>query len=150
MRSKEAVVILALSLARCGTDAQGRDPVITAVVGSTQEMPFHGPGGPGSEPMSITFRWTVLLTATDGGETRVGLVHTRIRERQSGEVLTVETGPEKHGGRLRPNSTLEVAQQAGGFFSSSLYPGSWDAVTTVEVTYPSGRADRLDVPFAFQ
>ncbi|PYQ15281.1 MAG: hypothetical protein DMF79_19960 [Acidobacteria bacterium] len=40
-------------------------------------------------------------------------------------------------GRLLPNGTLEVAQQVG-FFSSSLYPDSWDAVTTVELTYPSG------------
>lgn len=73
-----------------------------------------------------------------------------VRDECTGEVLTVETGPEKHGGRLLPNGTLEVAQQVGGFFGSSLYPGSWDAVTTVELTYPSGRADRLDVPFAFQ
>jgi hypothetical protein len=136
-------VILALSLARCGTDVQGQDPVISAVVVSPQEMPFHGPGGPGTSPISITFSWTMILAVSGGRQAKVGLVQTQVRERQSGEILTIETGPEKHGGLLRANGVLEVPQRVGGFFDSSLFPGSWAGFTTVEVTYPSRRTDKL-------
>ena len=150
MRKHGIVIILALSLARCGASVQSQDPVVSAAVRSPEEIPFHGPGGPGTEPMSISFRWTVILTASDGGEATVGLIHTQVRERQSGEILTIETGPERHGGRLPANGTLEVSQQAGGFFSSSNYPGTWDALTTVEVTYPSRKADKLELSFTFK
>jgi hypothetical protein len=97
--------------------------------------------------MYIGFNWTVLVSAADGPESHIGMVVTRVTERTSGTVLTNEDGPL---GALSGGGRLEVKQGASGFFSSSLYPGEWTGITTVEVSHASGRSETLTASFAFK
>src|SRR5262245_66321900 len=64
----------------CGTSGE---PVVTAEITSASKMPFHGPGGPGSEPMSITFTWTVVVRSAAGPECQVDRIATELSEPQS-------------------------------------------------------------------
>ena len=86
---------LGLLLALCAPTGCGGagDPVVTVEVTSRSKMPFHGPGGPGSEPMSITFMWTVVVRSTEGPDCQVDRIATELSEPQSRTVLTAETEP---------------------------------------------------------
>ncbi len=124
------------------------DAVVRVAVTSPTEMPFHGPGGPGTEPMYIGFTWTVAVTASEGADSQVGTVRTRLVESASGTVLPAEGGPL---GTLAGGSTLELAQGASGFFPSSLYSsGKWSGTTTVEVIHGGGRSETLTATFSFR
>lgn len=140
-----AVIGLGLGLAGCGSQEVADAPVAVAIR-SPAEMPFHGPMGPGTEPISIDLRWTVVITAT-GGECQVGAVRTQLTERTSGTVRTTEGGPLGH---LSGLGTLELPQRVSGLFPSSHYPGEWTGVTTVEVLHASGRSETLSVAFTFR
>jgi len=135
---------LCLAAGGCGSEDE---PVVSVAISSPVEMPFHGPGGPGTEPMYIGFTWTVVVSATGGPESYIGMVRTQVTEKTSGTVLTDEDGPL---GTLSGGGRLEAKQGASGFFSSSLYPGAWTAVTTVEVTHAGGRSETLSTSFAFK
>lgn len=130
----------------CGSQEEP-DALVGLEIRSPVEMPFHGPHGPGTEPMYIGFSWTVVVSAAGGPESRIGMVVTQVTERTSGTVLTTEDGPV---GTLSSGGRLEVKQGASGFFASSLYPGDWTGVTTVEVSHASGRSETLTASFAFK
>ena len=110
-------------------------------------MPFHGPGGPGTEPSYLSLTWTVAVTAAGGADSQIGIVRTRVTERVSGTVLTAEGGPL---GLLSGRGKLELPQQVSGLFASSLYPGDLTGITTVEVLHASGRSETLTAAFAFR
>ena len=136
---------LSLALAGCGSQ-EGEDALVTVAISSPVEMPFHGPSGPGTEPIYIGLNWTVVVTAAGSAESQIGIVRTRVTERVSGTVLTAEGGPL---GILRSRGKLELPQQVSGSFPPSLYPGDWTGITTVEVSHASGRSETLSVSFAF-
>ena len=135
-----------LAAAGCGSQEEA-DALVALAISSPVEMPFHGPIGPGTEPVYIGFTWTVVVSAAGSPESHIGMVVTRVTERTSGTVLTAEDGPV---GTLSSGGRLEVKQGASGFFASSLYPGDWTGVTTVEVSHASGRSETLTVSFAFK
>jgi hypothetical protein len=109
-------------------------------------MPFHGTNGPGREPISIAFSWTVVVTASEGASTRVAAVRTEIRERMSGTVVVRETFPARD---LPPAGELRLEEQSGGSFPSALYPGDWAGVTTVQLAHSSGASETLTAAFSF-
>lgn len=125
------------------------DSVVTLTITSTQEIPFHGPAGPGTEPISISFQWTVVLTAAGGPGATVRAIRTELREPNSPSSLAVVMGPEAFSGSLRPGVPLQVVLSAAGFFSSALYPGQWQGNASVDLVHPSGRAETLQVAFSF-
>jgi hypothetical protein len=137
---------LCLAAAGCGSQEAAEAPVGLAI-SSPFEFPFHGPHGPGTDPIYIGFSWTVVVSAGAGPESRIGMVVTRVTERTSGAALTTEDGPL---GTLSGGGRLEVEQETSGFFPSSLYPGDWTAVTTVEVTHASGRSETVSTSFRFR
>ncbi len=150
MRSFGMALVLAVLFSGCGSEpTTGPDPVVSVSVRSATEMPFHGPGGPGSETISITFRWTVTIRA-EGADGTIGTVRTLVRDKPTGTSLSVAMGPESHGGVVKAGGTLDVAQQVGGFFAPGLYPGQWEGVAAVEVIHPSGRSETIEASFAFQ
>ena len=97
--------------------------------------------------MYISFTWTVVVAASGGADSRIGAVRTQLTERTSGTVLTAERDPARS---LRGSEKLELTQQASGTFPSSLYPGDWLGVTTVEVAHGSGRLETLSTSFRFR
>jgi hypothetical protein len=139
---------VALALALCASSSCGTagDPVVTAEVTSGTKMPFHGPGGPGSEPVSITFMWTVVVKSSEGPDCQVDRIATELSEPESRTVLTVETEPHESG-TLPGGGTVQFPQQQGGFFDSALYPRPWNGRTRVDVTCPSRRTDQIEVAF---
>ncbi len=145
---KRSLVLAAASLAAwsCGAPSQP-DTVVALTIASPSQMPFHGPHGPGTEPMYIAFNWTVVLTASGGGNDDVGMVRTRLVDSLSGTVLNTENGPL---GSLAGRGRLELPQQAGRFFPSSLYPGDWSGTTTAEILHRDGRSETLTATFSFR
>jgi hypothetical protein len=127
----------------CGTSGE---PAISAEITSASKMPFHGPGGPGSEPVSITFTWTVVVRSAEGPDCQVDRIATELSEPQSGTVLTADTEPHE-GGRLRGGGAVEFPQGQGGFFNSALYSRPWNGRTQVDVTCPGRPSDHLEVVF---
>ena len=144
-----AVIGLGLGWAGCGSQdpPQVADAVVAVAIRSQVEVPFHGPLGPGTEPISIDLRWTVVITATGGAECQVRAVRTLLTERSSGTARTTEGGPL---GYLPGWGTLELPQRVSGFFPSTHYPGEWTGVTTVEVLHASGRSETLSAAFTFR
>jgi hypothetical protein len=142
------LIVTGMSLAMGGCGSQEEpDASVAVAISATTEMPFHGPGGPGTEPSYLSLRWTVVVTAAEGAESDIGIVRTRVTERASGIVLTAEGGPL---GLLPGRGRLELPQQVSGMFASSLYPGDWTGITTVEVRHASGRSETLTGSFAFR
>jgi hypothetical protein len=90
---------------------------------------------------------TVVVAASEGADSMVGPVRTRLTERASGSVLTAEGGSV---GNLRAGAEVELSQQASGTFPSALYPGDWRGVTTVEVSHRSGGRETISTSFAFR
>lgn len=135
-----------LMLAACGPGEEP-DGSVRVTVTAPLQMPFHGPGGPGTEPMSIAFNWTVVVAASEAADSVVGPIRTRLTERASGAVLTADGGAV---GNLRAGAEVELSQQASGTFPSSLYPGDWQGVTTVEVAHRSGRLETVSTSFTFR
>ena len=117
-------------------------------VKSAQEMPFHGPSGPGTEPMSISFRWIVVLVASAGSGASMGAIHTTLQDSLSSNTLVAATA--STGLFLAPGVPREVSQGASGFFNSAQYPGDWHATVSATVVYPSGRSETLLATFAFR
>jgi hypothetical protein len=146
MRLRLGLVALAMSLLTCGR-AVVPDAVIAVQVVSPTTMPFHGPSGPGTEPISITFRWTVVITASAGTTSRVAVVRTELTERHSGKVLALTTFPASDS--LPGGGELQLAEATSGFFQSSLYPGDWAGVTTAQVAHASGAAETVTASFSF-
>jgi len=136
------VLALALSAVACTSDGP---PVISAEVSLVQKMPFHGPGGPGTEPMSITFSWTVVVTARDSSDCVVRRIGTRLSEPVSGEAVEAESLPAR---TLPDGQAVEIPQQESGFFPSVLYTRPWSGVTDVEVGCPGEPSRGLQVQFA--
>jgi hypothetical protein len=143
-RSLPVLIASCLAIAGCGSEDEA---LVAVAISSPMEMPFHGPGGPGTEPMYIGFTWTVVVSAAGGPDSYIGTVKTQVTERTSGTVLTDEDGPV---GTLSSGGRREVKQGVSGFFSSSLYPGDWTAVTTVEVTHAGGRSETVSTSFGFK
>jgi hypothetical protein len=135
-----------LMVAACGSGGQP-DGSVRLTVNAPVEMPFHGPGGPGTEPMYISFNWTVVVAASEGADIVVGPVRTRLIERASGAVLTAEGGPV---GNVPAGAKVELRQQTSGTFLSSLYPGDWLGVTTVEVSGRNGTLATVSTSFTFR
>jgi hypothetical protein len=152
LRHKTAAALVALAwLAGCDGDSPARpDSVVSLRVASTRQMPFHGPAGPGMEPMSISFQWTVTLTAAGGPGVTILAIRTELREPGFAGRLEVATGPEAFNGHLGPGGTLLVPQSSGGFFSSALYPGQWEGTASVDVLHPNGRAETIETAFSFR
>ncbi len=140
-----ALVAVAASLAACG-DSVAPDAVVALRVVSPLAMPFHGTNGPGREPISITFSWTIVIAASDGAATRVAVVRTVLTERKSGAEVVRETFPSRD---LPPGGELRLEEQSGGSFPSALYPGDWAGVTTVQLAHGSGAAETLTASFSF-
>lgn len=135
---------LCLAAGGCGS---GDEPLVRVAITSPIEMPFHGPGGPGTEPMYIGFTWTVVVSASGGPGSYIGMVRTQVTEKASGVAMADEDGPL---GSLSGGGKLEVEQGASGFFSSSLYPGDWTAVATVEVRHADGRSETVSTSSTFK
>jgi hypothetical protein len=143
VRRNVAALALALSSAfGCG---HAGEQVVAAEVGSVSKMPFHGPGGPGSEPMSITFSWTVVVKSTEGPDCQVDRIDTVLSELESKTVLTADTEPGESG-VLRGGGAAQFRQGQGGFFNSPLYERPWHGQTRVDVTC-SGRSEPIEVGF---
>jgi len=136
-----AVLVLGLCLGSCGSNAT---PVITGEVTAIQKMPFHGPGGPGTEPMSITFMWTVVVRATGGSDCVVQSIQTQITETQSGEAVQADATPNQP---LPDGQAVQFPQQQGGFFSSDLYTRPWNGQSQVEVDCTAGGHQQIAVSF---
>ena len=145
MSKSWALVVLAASLAACG-DSVTPDAVVGLRIVSPLAMPFHGPQGPGGEPISIDFRWTVVIAASEGAAARVTVVRTVLTERRSGAEVVRETFPSRD---LPPGGELRLEEQSGGSFPSELYPGDWAGVTAVQLAHASGAAETLTASFAF-
>lgn len=126
------------------------DSVVTLTITSAREIPFHGPAGPGTEPISISFQWTVVLTTAGGPGATVRAIRTELRESNGPSSLAVATGPEAFNGSLRPGVPLQVVQSAAGFFNSALYPGQWQGNASADIVHPSGRAETLQGAFSFR
>ena len=141
-----AAISAGLFAAACGSGEQA-DGSIRLMIRAPVQMPFHGPGGPGTEPMYIAFNWTVAVAAAEGADSVVGRVRTRLTERASGAVLTADGDAV---GSLGAGAEVELRQQASGPFPSSLYPGDWLGVTTVEVSHRSGRLETVSTSFTFR
>jgi hypothetical protein len=142
---------LAFTVACCAALAVGcerdADSIVSAEVVSVTKMPFHGPNGPGTEPISITFRWTVVLEAHQGPACRIDRIATELSEPVSGTVLNAETEPGSSG-QLSSGQREEFAQSQSGRFDSGLYQRPWTGRTLVEVTLANGRSEQLGVEFA--
>jgi len=136
-----AVLVLGLCLGSCGSNGT---PVITGEVTAIQKMPFHGPGGPGTEPMSITFMWTVVVRATGGSDCVVQSIQTQITETQSGEAVQADATPNQP---LPDGQAVQFPQQQGGFFSSDLYTRPWNGQSQVEVDCTAGGHQQIAVSF---
>ncbi len=128
----------------CGQDAKS---TVSAEVVSSGKMPFHGPNGPGTEPIAITFNWTVVVEAHHGLGCTVDRITTVVSEAESGKSLMAETDPGASGA-LASGERAEFPQSQGGSFHSSLYQRPWSGLTRVDVTYSDGRTERLEVAFA--
>ena len=139
--------VLYLGCGPVGPTLEDPESRVTVAVKDTREMPFHGPGGPGSEPMSITFFWTVVVSASNGRGVAIESIETRIREPREAVPLVASSA---RTGFLTPGQDLEVVQSAGGFFSSALYPGSWDGAAAVRVRHPNGRREEINLDFRFR
>jgi hypothetical protein len=97
--------------------------------------------------MSITFFWTVVVSASNGRGVAIESVETRIREPREAVPLVTSSAQT---GFVTPGQDFEVVQSAGGFYSSALYPGSWDGAAAVRVRHPSGRREDINVDFRFR
>ncbi len=126
---------------------EGTDRVVAVAIRSPVEMPFHGPNGPGTEPIYIDFSWTVVVTTSGLRDLRAGLARTRLTEAATGVVLTTEDGPL---GTVPSGGEVELRQHASGVFPSSRYPGDWRGVTTVEISGTGGRSETLTASFTFR
>ena len=145
-----AAALVGLTFAGCGGETPGQpDSTVSVGVTSRLQMPFHGPNGPGAEPMSISFQGTVALDAAGGPGVTIRAVRTELREPRYAGALVAETGS-AFDGRLRPDGTLLVPQTASGFFDSALYHGQWEGTVTVDVVHPGGRAETLRTAFTFR
>src|SRR5512145_3110076 len=139
-----SLMVAALCLS-CGGSAE--EPDIAVAVEPRLAMPFHGPNGPGSDTMSMTLRWAVVVSAESGGAAMVRSIHTVVRDERSGASIAADTAPVSEVSAGRPYLT---EQEGSCFFPSTAYPGRWVGVTTVEIGYESGRTERIDTPFAFE
>jgi hypothetical protein len=135
------VLVLALCLGSCGSNGA---PVVTGEVTAVQKMPFHGPGGPGTEPMSITFMWTVVVKATGASDCVVEAIHTEIREAQSGEAVEADATPSRV---LPDGEPVELPQQQGGLFHSTLYSRPWSGQSQVTVGCAGGEHQEIGIAF---
>jgi hypothetical protein len=133
------------ALTACGSQ-ESPDAALALSISAPAEMPFHGPHGPGTEPIYVTFSRRVVVTVSAGTESRISLVRTRLSERASGEALTAESDPTATPGG---GEKLELVQRASGTYPSSLYPGDWMGVTTLDVSHGSGRVETLSASFVF-
>jgi hypothetical protein len=132
-----------------GCNSSEPDPVVSASVGSAVKMPFHGPQGPGGDSISITFKWTVSVWAAEGPECRVTRIATEVVEPLSGKKLEVASEPGQ-AGLLRGGVMVELPQQHGGFFDSTLYSRRWTGRTRVDVSCEGGWAGQIEAVFAFE
>lgn len=138
-----AAMVAALCLG-CGGSAV--DPTISVAVEPQVPMPFHGPNGPGSDTMSMSLRWAVVVTAGAGSAAVVRSIHTVIRDEKSGVSVSADEAP---GSAVSEGHPLRAEQLGSCYFPSTAYPGRWLGVTTVEITHESGKVERLDASFAF-
>ena len=135
------VAILGLCLGSCGSEGT---PVITGEVTSVQKMPFHGPNGPGTEPISITFRWTTVVRATGGSDCVVQSIRTQLTETQSGVTVEADIAPDQS---LPDGQPVQFPQQQGGVFSSALYDRPWNGHSQVKVGCTGGEHQQVGVSF---
>ena len=138
-----------LCTAACGGDSPAQpDPAVTLAIESPLEMPFRGAGGPGAEPISISFQWTVVVSATD--EVTVLAVRTELRETASSARLEAASGPAAFNGRLSPRTNARFRQSVSAPWPSSLYPGEWRGTTSVDVLHAGGRTETVTTAFSFR
>lgn len=152
--SMTLLTLVCSGLLACGRESPAQpevaaDAVIVLTIASIQEMPFHGPGGPGTEPMSITFRWTVVLTTPGGPGAMVRAIRTELRESNS-ETPIVAPDPGPLDRTLRAGVPLELPLSAAGLFNSALYPGRWEGRVSVDIVHLSGRQETLQTTFSFR
>lgn len=143
---KRIGTLLPVALVLCGGPGCGGaavSPVLTAEVVAAGKLPFHGPGGPDSEPISITFSWTVVVRSAQGPDCQVDRVVSELSEPQSQRVLSAAT----QGGRLPGGGTAQVPQQQAGFFDSALLARPWSGHTRVDVTCPHGVTAQVEAAF---
>jgi hypothetical protein len=138
---------LALSVVTWGCGSSGR-ATVAVEVSDISKMPFHGPGGAGSEPISITFTWTVVVHSSDSAGCNVGHITTRLTEAVSGSTLVAESDPSP--GALPEEGTTKFKQSQGGFYSSALYDRVWQGHTVVEVKCSGGLTEQAEADFAIQ
>jgi hypothetical protein len=151
LRHATTIAFAVFWISACGGDSVTRpDPVVTLTIAQPRQMPFHGSGGPGTEPISISFEWTVGLSSTGGREVTVVAIRTELRESVSSASLAVAAGPENVPHPLRSWEPVVVPQRISGAFSSALYPGQWQGTTSVEIVHPSGRSETLRSTFSFR
>jgi hypothetical protein len=143
-----AIVVLCQACGSEGpTGASHLESTVHIQVKDAVEMPFHGPAGPGSEPMSITFSWIATVSVTGGGGVTVESIETRVREARLAQPLVVSSSPSA---LVMAGQALEVRQSVGGPFESALYPGSWEGAVVVRLRHPSTRREDITVTFAFR
>jgi hypothetical protein len=135
------VLLVALTCLGCESSTV---PILSAAVTARSKMPFHGPGGAGSEPMSITFAWSIRLQSSDGPDCSVDRLTTTLSEPVSATSLAVTSEPHR---MLPGGGSATFEQQQAGFFSSALYSRAWNGSTRVGVSCEGGQEQELVVTF---
>jgi hypothetical protein len=136
---------LALSVLTLGCGASGR-PTFVVEVSDIFKMPFHGPGGPGSEPISLTFMWTVVVHSGAASGCNVGHITTQLVETVSGSTLVAESDPSP--GTLPEEGTTKFKQSRGGSYPSALSDRVWQGHTVVEVNCSGGPTEHAEADFS--
>lgn len=116
-------------------------------VDATALQPFHGPAGPGTDPISLTFTWVLRIQLNDGGAATVKGVHTRLTEQASGTFI--EPADQSMSLPIAEGETKSVPLQASASVPAGLYPGRWTGTSTVQIIESSGESKSLDVAFSF-
>lgn len=149
------MLFLCSALLACGRESPVQpevpaDSVVALAITDVREIPFHGRGGPGSEPMSINFMWTVVLATPAGPGATVLAIRADLRESGSGTSLAAFKSGLPPDPSVRPGVPLEIQGGAAGFFDSALYPGKWRAHVSVDIAHRSGRVETLQAAFSFR
>jgi hypothetical protein len=129
----------------CGSSGRA---TVAAEVSDITKMPFHGPGGPGSEPISITFMWTVVVHSSGSAGCSVTRITTQLVETVSGSTLVAESDPSP--GALPEEGTTKFQQSQGGFYPSALYDRVWQGHTVVEVECSGGLTEQAEADFTIR
>ena len=144
---RQSWACLALSALAWGCGSSGT-PTVAVEVSDIVKIPFHGPGGPGSEPISLTFTWTVVLHSGSSAGCDVSHITTQLVEAVSGSTLVAESDPGP--GALPEEGATRFKQSQGGSYPSALYTRVWQGHTVVEVKCSGGVTQQAQTDFTIK